>query len=194
MNVTTLQPNSLKISTTDVTTWKIDPDRSTASFAVANRFMQVMNITVNGAFSAVNGTIFLDESSMEQSRAEITIEAATVDTGMAKRDAHLKAADFFNVQNYPHIKFLSTSIKAVDRARGDYQVNGLLTIRNVSHAITFDLLVSPPKPGEREPRMVLSGEARIDRREFGLGRSKPPMSKPAHEVSLSISIEAIRSE
>lgn len=191
MTATAHQTYARESSAATVTNWMIDPARSTASFAVANRFMLVMNIMVNGTFTEVNGVISLDESKIEQSRAEITINASTIDTHMAKRDAHLKSADFFHVDRYPQIKFLSTSIAAVDRGRGDYQVNGLLTIRNVSHAVTFDLILTPANSGNPQRRLVLSGKAIVDRREFGLGWSKPPMSKPSHQVELAFAIEAL---
>ena len=91
-NTTTAAPPQ-----TSTTTWKIDPAHSLAEFKV--KHMMIAN--VKGQFSKVSGALFLDESDLANSRVEASIEAASIHTRDEQRDAHLKSADFFDVEKFP---------------------------------------------------------------------------------------------
>jgi polyisoprenoid-binding protein YceI len=92
-------------------TWTLDPAHSSAHFAV--RHMMVS--TVRGDFSKLSGTVELDEQDVTKAVIQSSIDAASINTGVAARDTHLKSADFFDVAQYPTITFRSKSIeKAAD--------------------------------------------------------------------------------
>src|SRR5713101_3955797 len=94
---------------TTTTTWNIDPVHSVAEFKV--KHMMISN--VKGQFTGVKGTLSLDEADLINSRIEATIEAASINTREAQRDAHLRSADFFDVEKFPELSFQSTRISRI---------------------------------------------------------------------------------
>src|ERR1700724_3134808 len=90
-------------TTATTTTWNIDPAHTVAEFKV--KHMMISN--VKGQFAKVTGVLSLDESDLTDSRVEALIEAASIETRDAQRDAHLKSADFFDVENFPTLHFNS---------------------------------------------------------------------------------------
>lgn len=88
-------------------TWTIDASHTLVEFAVKH----MMIATVKGRFGEVSGTIVLDEASLENSSVEVEIDAASIDTRNADRDAHLRSADFFDVENHPKLTFRSRRIE-----------------------------------------------------------------------------------
>ena len=92
--------------TVATTTWNIDPVHSHAEFKV--RHMMISN--VKGQFKGITGTLKRDGSDLTKSAAEISIEAATLNTGDAQRDGHLKSADFFDVEKFPTLTFKSNRV------------------------------------------------------------------------------------
>src|ERR1700728_4387862 len=118
-------------TTTAKTTWNIDPDHSAAEFKV--KHMMISN--VKGHFAKVTGVLTLDEADLANSQVEALIEAASLETRDAQRDAHLKSADFFDVETFPTLSFKSTRIKLV-RA-GELALEGDLTIKGVTRKVLF---------------------------------------------------------
>jgi polyisoprenoid-binding protein YceI len=149
---------------TTTTTWNIDPVHSTAEFKV--KHMMISN--VKGQFTGVKGTLTLDESKVINSRVEASIDAASINTHEAQRDAHLKSADFFDVEKFPTLSFKSTRItRASD---GDLAVAGDLTIHGVTRNVVFTV-EGPTAPG-KDPwgntRVGLTATTKINRKDFGL--------------------------
>ncbi len=146
------------------TTWKIDPVHSVAEFKV--RHMMISH--VKGHFTAISGGLVLDENDIARSRIEASIEAASINTRDPQRDAHLKSADFFDVEKYPTLTFRSTRITR--SADGNLQVAGELTIHGVTREVVFD--VEGPTPPTKDPwgnfRIGLSATTKISRKDFGL--------------------------
>jgi len=144
-------------------TWNIDPTHSVVEFKV--KHMMISN--VRGRFTKVNGVLTLDEARPENSRAEATIEVASIETGDAQRDGHLKAADFFDVEHFPTMTFRSTGVKA---AGDGGTVEGELTIHGVSRQVV--LQVEGPTAPAKDPwghtRVAGSATTKISRKEFGL--------------------------
>ena len=103
-----------------------------------------------------------------KSGVEVSIDAATVNTGDAQRDAHLKSADFFHVEKFPTLHFKSTGINVVDE--GELSVEGDLTIRGVTRKVRF--AVEGPTPPAKDPwgntRIGVSASTKINRKDFGL--------------------------
>jgi len=89
------------------TTWNIDPVHSAAEFKV--KHMMISN--VKGQFSAIRGVISLDEYDVTKSQIEASIEVGSINTHNPDRDAHLKSADFFDVQTFPTLSFSSTGVR-----------------------------------------------------------------------------------
>ena len=89
--------------------WRLDPARSSVEFGVPN-FYGLM--TVKGRFERFEGTLSLGT----EPAAQLTIDAASLDTGNARRDKHLRSPDFFDAENHPHVRFESTSVTAHDEA------------------------------------------------------------------------------
>src|SRR6516162_4754242 len=88
------------------TTWNIDPVHSIAEFKV--KHMMISN--VKGQFTGISGLLDLDESDLANSRVEATVDAFSINTRDAQRDAHLKSADFFDVEQFPTLSFRSTKV------------------------------------------------------------------------------------
>ena len=125
--------STLAIPQTSTTTWNIDPAHATAEFKV--KHMMISN--VKGQFAKVTGVLSLDESDLTDSRVEVLIEAASIETRDAQRDAHLKSADFFDVEKFPTLSFQSTRIGLV--RDGELAVEGSLTIRGVTRKVVFSV-------------------------------------------------------
>jgi polyisoprenoid-binding protein YceI len=147
-----------------VSTWNIDPAHSVAEFKV--KHMMISN--VKGHFTGVKGLLSLDESDVTNSRIEATIDAASISTREAQRDAHLKSADFFDVEKFPTLSFKSTRV--IRRADGDLDVAGELTIHGVTRKVVFS--VEGPTAPNTDPwgntRVGLSATTKINRKDFGL--------------------------
>ena len=156
-------------STTAVSTWNIDPAHSAAEFKV--RHMMISN--VKGKFSGLSGVLKLDESDYTHSAVEVSIPTASVSTVDDKLDAHLKAADSFDVEKFPTLTFNSTSIRS--NGGRDYEVTGDLTIRGITKSVTLSVsdVSAPSKDPWGNQRIGLSGTAKIDRRDFGLVWNTP---------------------
>lgn len=148
-------------------TWKLDPDHSTAEFSV--RHMMVSN--VKGQFSQVQGTVEYDEKAPAKTTVEAILPASTVDTRQEKRDAHLKSPDFFDVAKYPNLTFKSTSVKAA--GKGHFKVAGDLTIHGVTKPVVLDTEVTAPaKDPWGNVRRGLHATTKINREDYGLKWNK----------------------
>jgi len=149
---------------TKTTTWNIDPVHSTAEFKV--RHMMITN--VKGQFSITSGALNLDENDTANSYVEAVLDAASVNTREAQRDAHLKSADFFDVEKFPALTFKSTNVRRT--GEGEFAVAGDLTIHGVTRNVTFNV-EGPSAPG-KDPwgntRIGLSAATKINRKDFGL--------------------------
>ena len=149
-----------------VMTWKLDPAHTAVEFAVKH----MMFTTVRGRFKGVDGTISIDEQNPDASRVEVEIDAASIDTGVGDRDAHLRSADFLDAEHHPKLTFRSTRVEGAHRKEGDrFKVAGVLTIRGTSQDVTLDCtfegLGKDPWGGQRAG---FNARTEIDRREWGL--------------------------
>ena len=146
------------------TTWKIDPVHSNAQFKV--KHMMISN--VKGEFTNISGVLVLDSEDITKSRIEASIDAATINTHEAQRDAHLKSADFFDAEKFPTLSFKSTRVSK--KGDGVLEVVGDLTIHGVTRSETFE--VEGPTAPIKDPygftRIGLSATTRVDRKDFGL--------------------------
>ncbi len=156
--------STLVVPQTAVTTWTLDPVHSVAEFKV--KHMMISN--VKGQFTRMSGTLSLDEEDVTRSKVEATIDAASIDTREAQRDAHLKSVDFFDVEKFPRLSFRSTRIRR--SVEGELAVEGELTLRGVTRKVVF-AVEGPTEPG-KDPwgntRIGISASTKINRKDYGL--------------------------
>lgn len=149
-------------------TWTLDPAHSRLGFSTRH----AMVTRVRGAFNDVLGEAVIDESDYSKSRVNITIRVNSVDTRNADRDAHLRSADFFDVESYPLIRFESTSVDEV--GEGSFIVNGNLTIRDATRPVSIPLeLIGIDSDPMGNLRAGLEGTRRIDRKSWGVTWNTP---------------------
>lgn len=143
--------------------WNIDATHSGINFSI--RHMVVSK--VRGRFTKFTGGLTIDDRDLTRSVVEATIDASSIDTGTAQRDAHLRSPDFFDVERFPNIRFRSTQIEKLGTDR--YRVVGNLTIRDVSREIALDVehggRAKDPWGNER---VGFVAKAALDRKDFGL--------------------------
>jgi polyisoprenoid-binding protein YceI len=147
-----------------ISTWTIDPTHSVAEFKV--KHMMISN--VKGQFSGISGTLTLDEGDLTNAKIEASIDAASINTRDAQRDAHLKSADFFDVEKFPTLSFTSTRVTR--KADDELEVEGDLTIHGVTRTVRF--AVEGPTAAGKDPwgntRIGLSATTKINRKDYGL--------------------------
>jgi polyisoprenoid-binding protein YceI len=172
-------------------TWKIDPAHSGAEFKV--RHMMIAN--VKGAFSGLSGTLTEHTTDSSLSSVEASVDVATINTGDAQRDGHLKSADFFDAEKFPKLTFKSTSV--AKKGEAEYAVTGDLTIHGVSKPVTF-AVEGPSAPG-KDPwgntRIGLSATTKINRKDFGLGWNTALESGGflvGEEVTITLEVQFIK--
>ncbi len=175
-------------------TWNIDPEHSAVEFKV--RHLMVSN--VKGVFGKVAGVVTVDDKDFAKSSVSATIDTASIDTGVAKRDAHLKSADFLEVDKYPTMTFVSTEIVKGSSA-GRFKLIGDLTLHGVTRKVALD--VEGPSPQVKDPmgnvRSGASATTRINRKDFDLTWNKMLEAggvAVGDEVSISIEVELIKAK
>ena len=170
--------------------YTIDPMHSYVGFVAGHAMIS----RVRGAFADYEGSGHFDGTSVENTRLELTVRLASVDTGVADRDGHLQAPDFFDVATYPEMRFVSTAVAP----RGDdgISVTGDLTLKGVTRPVTVDFEIG----GAAEDhfgytRLGLSGTAVLDRRDWGLEFNVPLKTGGVlvgNTVTLELEVSAVK--
>jgi polyisoprenoid-binding protein YceI len=172
--------------------WVIDKVHSHVGFTVKH----MMVTTVRGQFRDYRGTLRLDPKDFTRSTFEGEIDVASIDTGNADRDAHLRTNDFFDAPNHPKITFKSTRIEA--KGEGEYAVHGDLTIRGVTKPITLD--VEFGGTGKNPYGKTVAGfgaRGVINRKDFGVSFNAPLETGGVivgEKVKLELDVEAALAE
>jgi polyisoprenoid-binding protein YceI len=150
---------------------------------------------VKGRFTSFSGLIHVAEDPM-QSWAEVTIDAASIDTGEPQRDEHLRSADFLDVKRYPTIEFKTTFLTKTGRAR--FQAGGDLTMRGQTHPVSVECeykgLATDPWGNER---LILTAESELDRTRWGLtwnGALETGGVLVSAQVQVQAEIQAVRQQ
>ncbi len=145
--------------------------------------------TAKGKFTKFSGTIEVNREHQEKSSVIATIQAASIDTAIAKRDEHLRGDDFFNVGKYPEITFKSRRVKQTGPSSGD--IIGDLTMHGVTRTITLHAQLLGAAENQTSRWRITT--APIKRSEFGLAwsRSIEAVSMIGNDVAVDIQIEAI---
>ncbi|MBL1086604.1 YceI family protein [Streptomyces actinomycinicus] len=143
--------------------YTIDPSHTTIGFVA--RHAMVTN--VKGNFQDFTGTLHLDGADAAKSTAEIDVRMASIDTGNADRDGHLKSADFFKIDEFPAMTFRSTKAEAL--GGDDYRITGDLSLLGVTRPLTIHLEFNgAAKDPFGNDRVGFEGKAEILRSEWGL--------------------------
>jgi polyisoprenoid-binding protein YceI len=126
---------ALAAETSSPVEWTIDPTHTHVGFTVPHMVVS----EVDGTFREYSGKVFLDEKDLTKSTVELTIQVASIDTGVPDRDKHLRSGDFFEADKHPTITFKSTK---VSKAGKGFKIAGDMTIRGVTKAVTLDATLS----------------------------------------------------
>ena len=170
--------------------WQIDSSHSGIHFSVRH----LVIAKVRGQFSRWTGTLEAPGSDFARGSLDVVIDASSIDTGVADRDAHLRSADFFDAERYPEITFKSTSV--IPTAPDRLGVAGALTIKGVARDVVLDVEVlgQATDPWGNE-RAAFSATTSIDRREFGLTWNQVLETggvMVGDRIDIAIDIEAVR--
>ncbi len=167
--------------------YKFDQSRSTIGFTV-HQFLG----TTHGKFAKFNGKIEIDREHPEKSSVVARIDIRSIDTGIVKRDNHLRSAEFFNVAKFPEMTFKSGRVRQTGQQSGD--IFGDLTMHGVTKPITLHVkLVSPISNETKETRWAVTTES-LKRRDFNLmfSQGAESISGIGQTVAVNIEIEASR--
>jgi polyisoprenoid-binding protein YceI len=182
---TTQQPATL-------TQWRVDHAHSNVQFAVRH----MMFTTVHGRFHDVDGTVRWDESDPSRSQVEVSIKAASIDTGVADRDAHLRSADFLDAEHFPELSFRSTRVEPAGGKR--LRISGDLTIRGTTRPVVLEAIEEgrgkDPWGGQRAG---FTASTSLDRREFGLNWNQALEAGGwlvGQEVKITLDMQLVRQD
>jgi polyisoprenoid-binding protein YceI len=144
-------------------TYKIDTAHSKVAFSVRH----MVFAKVRGHFTKWSAELSLDPSDLTKSSISVTLDAASIDTGEAQRDGHLKSPDFLDVEKFPKITFVSRRVQRASDKK--YAVTGDLTIRGISHDVSLDVEeLGRGKDPWGNARIAFGAKATIERTDYGL--------------------------
>lgn len=172
--------------------WQIDAAHSEIQFKV--RHMMVS--WVRGQFESFSGSVNLDEQNPANTTVDITIDAASIATRQADRDAHLRSPDFLDAETYPTLTFKSKRVEVA--GKNTAKLIGDLTIRGVSKEVVLDVAYSGQHRSPFGPFITagFSAETVINRKEWGLGWNAMIESGGVlvgEEIHISIEMELMKS-
>lgn len=170
-------------------TWVIDPTHTTIGFSVRH----AMIAKVRGNFGEFSGSFTIDGANLSASSAEVTIQADSIDTKNADRDAHLTSPDFLDVANFPTLTFTSTSVQA---SGNDVTLTGDLSIHGVTRSVpvSYEFIGLSQDPWGNQ-RIGFEGTAKISRKEFDLTWNAALETGGVlvgDEITLLLDVEAVK--
>ncbi|HEX5725080.1 MAG TPA: YceI family protein [Longimicrobiaceae bacterium] len=178
---------------TTTTAWNIDPAHTLVELSAKH----MMITTVKGRFTDVKGTLVVNEGLPDHSSVAVEIGVASIDTGVAQRDEHLRSGDFLDVESHPAITFRSRGVQgALARPGDEFTLTGDLTIRGVTRPVTLDVTYEgqgqDPWGGER---VSFSAATKLDRRDFGLTWNQALETGGilvGNEIRVAIEVQAVK--
>lgn len=173
-------------------TWKLDKAHSDIGFAVKHMVIA----TVKGEFQDYDGAIVFDGENVETGLVDFTINVVSINTGIERRDNHLKSADFFDVEKYPTIKFKSKKI--VRGEDNQFKIIGDLTIKDITKEVTLDAVYhGKVTDSNGATRAGFSAGTTIKRHEFNIkwdNKLRDGSLVAGEDVKIEIEAELIRQE
>ena len=165
--------------------YEIDKAHSVVGFSI--RHLGIVN--VRGTFGEYDGEISMVGNDLSTLSIHATIQVASIDTGNAGRDDHLRNPDYFEVETYPELTFVSSGVVA----HGDgYGVSGALTIRDVTRAVTLPITISGPVEAWGSSRIGLEIKGSVNRHDFGVAHDSMGDRSIGDAVNFDIQIQAIK--
>lgn len=168
--------------------YKIDPAHSKVGFEIAHLVIS----TVEGKFTDFSGSIDLNDKDFKKSKVSAVVNVKSIDTGVEKRDNHLRSKDFFLVSKYPEMKFSSSKIIG---KKSNFIMIGDLTIKGVTKSVRFKgKYLGTVKDGYGNLKAAFSAETKIKRKEFGLNWNDLVEAGPVvgDEVTISLKIQGAK--
>jgi len=170
-------------------TYKVDPEHSSVMFKVRHLVGHV-----TGQFTKFDGTFDYDPKDPKKWKAQATIDAASVDTKTAARDKHLRSEDFFNVEKFPKLTFVSTKVTSLKGSHA--KLLGKLTILETTKPIALDLEIGGvAKDSSGAERAAFTATTRINRKDFGLTWNDTVETGGVlvgDDVDITIEVEGVR--
>ncbi len=170
--------------------WEIDSSHSGIHFSVRH----LVIAKVRGQFSRWTGTLHVPGTDFSRASLDVVIDASSIDTGVADRDAHLRSADFFDVERSPEITFTSKTVTKDSSDR--LKVAGELTIKGVTREVELDVeVLGQAKDPWGNERAAFSATTSVDRREFGLTWNQALETggvMVGDRIEITIDVEAVR--
>lgn len=171
--------------------YKVDPSHTSVTFEIRHLFT-----TVRGNFRKFEGKIAFDPADPSKTKVEGTIDAASIDTNVEKRDAHLRGKDFFDVEKYPQITFASTKVISVDDKTKSGKLEGNLTMHGVTRPVVLDVaFLGEGKDPWGNTRAGFHAGTTINRKDFGLSWNETLETGSllvGEEVKISLDVEGLR--
>ena len=149
---------------------------SDIAFSIKN-----FGLNVNGSFKGLKGKISFNPANLSASVFLVTVDAATINTGIASRDKHLKKEEYFDAEKYPQLSFVSGKISNSTKA-GTLFMEGKITIKGVTKSVSFPFTATPKEEG-----YMFEGTFKLNRRDFGVGGKSMVMSD---NLSVTLSVFA----
>jgi polyisoprenoid-binding protein YceI len=169
--------------------WEIDSSHSGIHFSVRH----LVIAKVRGQFSRWTGAVIVPDGDFTKASVEAVVDASSIDTGVADRDAHLKSADFFDAAQFPEVIFKASRVTATG---DDLRVAGELTIKGITREVTLDVeQLGQVKDPWGNDRVAFSAKTAIDRKDFGLTWNQVLETggvAVGDRVNLEIEVEAVR--
>jgi polyisoprenoid-binding protein YceI len=169
--------------------YAIDSSHSLIEFSVKH----MMVTTVKGRFKQFSGEVDIDEANPTNSKVEVTIDTASIDTGAEPRDNHLRSADFFDVEKYPAITFVSKRVEPLSDER--YRVTGDLTVHGVTREIPLEITrEGVTKTMQGKQLQAFSAAFTVNRKDFGLEWNVALESGGwlvSDEIKISLEVEVV---
>ena len=147
--------------------WTLDAAHTDVGFTVKH----MMITDVRGAFDKSDANIVLDDKDLTKSKVEVTIDVASVNTKVQKRDDHLRSPDFFDAAKHPKMTFKSTKVEKGSKPN-TFKVTGDLTIRGVTKPVVLNVEYTPEVVAGGKPVRGLTATTKINRKDFGLNWNK----------------------
>lgn len=174
-------------------TWNIDPDHSNIGFKV--RHLMVSN--VKGSFDKHTGVVEINDKDITKSKVQVTIDTASINTNVQKRDEHLRSADFFDVAKFPTMTFVSKKVAMAGKDK--LKVTGDLTLHGITKEVVLN--VEGPSKESKDPwgniRSGATASTKINRTDFGLVWNKALETGGVvvgEEVTITLEIEMIKAK
>ncbi len=144
-------------------TWAIDPVHTNIGFSARHAVVT----KTRGKFSGFSGTLVLDAENVADSKIDVTIQAASFESGNADRDTHIKSADFLDADTYPTLNFVSTGLR--HKGGNEFEVDGNLTIHGVTKSVTIEAeFTGNATDPYGNQKIGFEGKTSISRKDFGL--------------------------